>query len=77
MFSTYKWLGNVKGCSVVRVDEKVKVPDPCGISFGYNTEPHLWIGMMNYNAYILLAKALRVYEKYGNELVKKSSDILK
>lgn len=54
---------------MLRIDEKVRVPEPCGVSFGYNSEPHLWIGMMNYNAYILLAKALKVYKKFGNELV--------
>ena len=92
LISTHKWLGNIKTCNVTLFNGNLPLPDPAGISFGYNIlegsddtiddsalqERFSWIGMSNvYIPYITLGKALLLYSEYGGKEVKFASDLLK
>ena len=74
VMSTHKWLGNIKTCAVVRINDGATVPEPVGISFGHPDpkDRHLWTGMLDYVPYIMLAKALREYRQHGKEMLRLS-----
>lgn len=78
VLSTHKWLGNIKTCAVIRMEEGVTVPEPVGISFGHPDpqDRHLWTGMLDYVPYITLAKALRVYRQHGKKMLRVSLQTL-
>mmetsp|Transcript_5116 Transcript_5116/g.7830 ORF Transcript_5116/g.7830 Transcript_5116/m.7830 type:complete len:1332 (-) Transcript_5116:216-4211(-) len=78
VLSTHKWLCNIKTCAVIRIDGEAIVPEPVGVSFGHpdKDDRHLWVGMLDYMPYILLAKALRVFSSQGADMVVASSAML-
>lgn len=79
LFSTQKWLSNVKTCGVLRCEDNVQLPEPVGISFGYNEDiesSHLWQGLQDYFPHIVLSLALRIYEKHGITIRTHASEIL-
>jgi len=76
VLSTHKWLCNVKTCAIVRVEPGARPLRPIAYSFGFPDEPHLWTGMLDYIPYVVLAKALRIYQQHGIALCSRASQIL-
>ena len=80
--STHKWMANVKTCGVILWREGlVDFPNPPAVSFGYFNESvrdkFLWTGMMDtYISYIVLAKTLKMQQKYGKRQIQHGSDLL-
>ena len=82
IMSTHKWMANVKTCGVILWREGlVDFPNPPAVSFGYFNESvrdkFLWTGMMDtYISYIVLAKTLKMQQKYGKRQIQHGSDLL-
>lgn len=84
VFSTHKWLANVKTCAIMFYKDTAKAPlpnTPPGISFGYKSDniqsSFLWTGMDNHIPYVTLGKAIQIFEKFGDEQIEYSSNMLK
>jgi len=78
VMSTHKWISNVKTCGVVVFKDVNSAPTPPAISFGWeNSNSKVesiekirarfqWLGMLDsYISYITLAKAVKIFSKYG------------
>ena len=90
VMSTHKWLSNVKTCGIVLFKDPDQHPVPPAISFGWKpTKPGVntsvsqvrgmfqWQGMMDtYIPYITLAKAVKIFSKYGEAQLMMASSVL-
>jgi len=89
VMSTHKWWGNVKTCGLIRYKSLNSTPHPPAISFGW--EPlkagktsvdmvkarFQWQGMLDsYISYICLARAVKIFAKYGEAQMMHSSATL-
>ena len=90
VMSTHKWLSNVKTCGLVLYRDPQQPPLPPAISFGW--EPargsmkssvestrsmFQWQGMLDsYIPYITLARAVKIFSKYGEAQLMMASGVL-